>query len=214
MEEKQVAQIVSQVLASLESMNLGRVTSNEIPVGVSNRHIHLTQDHIEILFGPNYRLQPMKDLAQKGEYAAKETVSLVGPKGVLAGVRVLGPARSHSQVEISRTDSFTLGISAPLRDSGDLSGAADIMVVASHGAVHLKEGAIVAARHIHLSPLDAKELGVCDRQEVDVAIGGERGGQLSRVRVRVGEAFCRELHVDTDEANGLGLKNGDVVTIV
>ena len=93
MEEKQVAQIVSQVLASLESMNLGRVTSNEIPVGVSNRHIHLTQDHIEILFGPNYRLQPMKDLAQKGEYAAKETVSLIGPKGVLAGVRVLGPDR-------------------------------------------------------------------------------------------------------------------------
>ncbi|WP_459908757.1 phosphate propanoyltransferase [Desulfotomaculum defluvii] len=188
-------------------------TAEGIPVGVSNRHIHLSAEHIEALFGKGHALTPLKNLKQVGEFAAKETVTLVGPKGVIQGVRVLGPVRKFTQVEISRTDGFSLGVVPPLRDSGNLENTPGIVIVGSRGAVTLTKGVICAARHIHMGEEDACKFQVADGDHVAVKINGPRGGTLDNVLVRVKPNFLLELHIDTDEANAAGLKNGDTVSL-
>lgn len=213
MEETQIAQITGQVLAVLAKLTPNANEAGTIPVGVSNRHIHLSAEHMAILFGCGASLTRQKDLKQVGEFAAAETLTLVGPKGVLRGVRVLGPIRNNTQVEISRTDGFSLGVKAPVRDSGDLDGSPGIVAVGPCGAVTLKQGVICAARHIHMHDADARKFDVSDGQRVTVETDGARGALLKNVLVRVSPNFCRELHIDTDEANALGIGNGDEVML-
>ena len=180
MDEKELSQIISEVIREYEnktnesSKNFQSLNDGDIPVGVSNRHIHLTQEHLDILFGQGYELTKLKDLSQPGQYACKEQLTLIGPSlRAIEGVRVLGPLRKKSQVEISKTDSFTLKVKAPVRESGDVAGSAPITIVGPKGIVQLKEGCILANRHIHMSPSDAERFGVKDGDYVAVDTIGE-----------------------------------------
>jgi putative phosphotransacetylase len=188
--------------------------SNQVPVGISNRHLHVTQTDLETLFGKGYQLTPTKDLSQPGQFACEETVNLIGPKSTISKVRILGPVRSATQVEISRTDSFPLGIAPPVRDSGSISGSAGVTIEGPKGRVELKEGVIIAQRHLHLHTNQAKELGLKDKALISVKFDGERGVVFNNVLVRVSPKFAKDLHLDTDEANAAGLKNGDLGTII
>jgi len=186
----------------------------KIPVGVSARHIHLAQEHVEKLFGRGYQLTEFKPLSQPGQYAANETVAVVGPKGTFSKVRILGPARKATQLEISRTDSFALGVKAPVRESGDIAGSAGITIQGPAGEVKIDEGVIVAARHIHFHTSDAQKWGISDKQKLRVKFEGERGVIFDHVVARVSDDFALDMHIDTDEANAAGINNGDIAEIV
>ncbi|NLC95422.1 MAG: phosphate propanoyltransferase [Bacilli bacterium] len=186
----------------------------KLPIAMSNRHIHLSPEHLEALFGAGYELTKFKDLSQPGQFAANEKVDIVGPKGTLKGVRVLGPCRGKTQIEISRTDSFVLGIYPPVRDSGDIKGTPGAKIIGPKGEIEIEEGVIIAARHIHMHPDDAKEFGVKDKDRVRVKVEGERGLIFDNVLVRVRDDFALEMHVDIDEGNAAGINNGDLVEIV
>ena len=214
MDQTLMNQIVSQVTARLTKLSVEDEVETGIPVGISNRHIHLCMSDCEKLFGWDHGLTRKKDLKQLGEFAAEETVTLVGKKGVLQGVRVLGPLRSVTQVEISRTDAFALGVNSPLRDSGELAKSAGIAVVGPCGAINLPEGVICASRHIHMHTDDGKRFGVSDQDHVMVEAQGPRGCIFKNVLVRVGPTFSLEFHIDTDEANAAQLKNGDHVRLL
>ncbi len=188
--------------------------SPTIPVGISNRHVHLAQQDVEALFGKGYTLTPLKPLRQPGQFAAEECVTIVGPKGSLKNVRVLGPTRPVTQLEVSRADCFTLGISAPVRESGQLEKAGDALLVGPKGHVDLHSQVICAWRHIHMSPQDARQLNVVNGQKVSVRSAGERQLTFDEVVVRVREDFALEFHIDTEEANAAGLRNGAQVTLV
>lgn len=213
MEKNILDEVVKQVMLVLEKNTSPEQRNGNIPVGVSNRHIHLSAEHIEILFGAGHTLTQQKDLKQVGEFAAAETVTMVGPKGVIRGVRVLGPVRKRTQAEISRTDGFSLGVVPPLRDSGDIEQSASVTIVGTQGSVTLTEGLICATRHIHMHTDDARHFGVSDGERVAVETSGTRATTLRNVLVRVHPDFRLEFHIDTDEANATGLKNGDVVTL-
>ncbi|HPU58730.1 MAG TPA: phosphate propanoyltransferase [Candidatus Avimonas sp.] len=187
----------------------------DIPVGISNRHIHLTQEHVEILFGKGYQLTPMKDLSQPGQYACKETLTIVGPSmRPIENVRVLGPVRKASQVEISRTDSYVLKLKPPVRESGDIAGSAPITLIGPKGVVSLQEGCIIANRHIHMSPDDAARFNVKDGDYVVVDSLTERRTRFFDVQIRVNKDFRLELHLDTDDANAAGIACGSKVRLV
>ena len=188
--------------------------SKIVPVGVSARHIHLTQEHIEALFGQGYQLTEFKPLSQPGQFAANETVAVIGPKGQFDKVRILGPARPASQLEISRTDSFAIGVKAPVRESGNIDGTPGVKITGPAGEVELQEGVIVAARHIHFHTSDAEQWGIKDKQLLKVRLSGERGLVLENVIARVSEHFALDMHIDTDEANAAGANNGDTVEII
>lgn len=185
-----------------------------LPIALSNRHLHLSQEDIETLFGKGYELNKFKDLSQPGQYAAVEKVDLVGPKGTLKGVRVLGPARPSTQIEISLADGFALGLKPPVRDSGDVAGSPGAKIVGPQGEVELKEGIIAAARHIHMHTDDAEKFGVVDKQRVKVKTTGERAVVFENVLVRAHHTFALEMHVDNDEGNAAGVKNGDMVELI
>ena len=208
-----VAEMVKKILAEMGSTASGAL---EIPVGISNRHIHLSREDMETLFGRGYELTPMKELSQPGQYACKETLTLVGPSmRAIEGVRVLGPLRSKSQVEISATDSFQLKVKPPVRESGKIEGSAPVTIVGPRGVVSLPEGCIIANRHVHMSPDDAARFGVVDGDYIDVDVcSGTRKSRWFDVQIRVHKDFRLEMHVDTDDANSAGLKNGSVVTVV
>ena len=200
----------------ISCMNKEREKGNgfQVPVGVSNRHIHLSQEHVEALFGPGYQLTKKKEL-MGGQFACNECCTIVGLKlRAIENVRVLGPARKSTQVEISSTDARKLGINVPIRESGDVKGSAPIAIVGPKGAVYCKEGCIVAARHIHMSPADAAACGVSDGDYVSVKVENERGTTFNNVKIRVDESFTLEMHIDTDDANACGLKNGEKVKII
>ncbi|WP_072012040.1 phosphate propanoyltransferase [Trabulsiella guamensis] len=184
-----------------------------IPVGVSNRHVHLSQHDVEELFGKNHVLRPFRSLNQHGQFAAHECVNVAGPKGFLTNVRVLGPCRDVSQLEVSRADCLSIGISAPVRESGCLDNSASALLIGPAGHVMLNSQVICAWRHIHMSPKDAILLNVSDGQRVKVCSGGDRQLTFNEVIVRVHEDFQLELHIDTEEANAAGLKNGSLVTL-
>jgi len=186
----------------------------EVPVGVSARHIHLSQEHIEQLFGKGYQLTEFKPLSQPGQFAANETVEVVGPKGSFGKVRILGPARKATQLEISRTDSFAIGIKAPVRESGDTEGTPGMIIKGPAGEVETSDGVIVAARHIHFHTSDAEKWGIQDKQQLKVRLGGERGLVLEHVIARVSDQFALDMHIDTDEANAAGAKTGDTAEII
>ncbi len=186
----------------------------KVPVGISNRHIHLCKEDLETLFGKGYELTNIKDLVQKGEFAAEETVEVKGPKGSIEKVRILGPIRAASQVEISRTDGFKLGINAPVRQSGKIDDTPGCILVGPCGEVELKQGVIIADHHIHMSPEDAEVFDVKDGDRVSVHADGIRELTFHNVLVRVKPSFVLEFHIDTDEANACLVKNGDELTVL
>ncbi len=185
-----------------------------IPVALSNRHIHLSYEDLAALFGSGYTLSKLKDLSQPGQYAAQETVRLVGPKGVLEDVRVLGPIRDQTQIELSFSDGYRLGVIPPVKASGDLDGTPGCVVAGPGGIVELDQGIIAALRHIHMSTDDGRRFGVQDKQMVKVRCGGSRALIFDRVLVRVNPDFRLEMHLDLEEGNAAGLKNGDRVEII
>lgn len=185
-----------------------------VPIGVSNRHVHLDRADMDALFGPGSELTRKKDLGQPGQYAAEETVTIRGPKGELSRVRVLGPLRKESQVEISVADGFALGVTPPVRESGQLAGTPGVEILGPKGSVKKDGGVIAALRHIHMTPETAQKLGLSDKQVICTEIEGPRGALLRNVLVRVSDKYALEMHVDVEEANALGLKNGDRAYIV
>ncbi|MBE6840591.1 MAG: phosphate propanoyltransferase [Ruminococcus sp.] len=173
-------------------------------VETSARHIHVTQEHLEILFGAGAKLTHKKDLSQPGQYACEERVTIVGPKKELAGVSILGPVRPATQVELSATDARSIGIVAPIRESGDIAGSGACKIVGPCGEIEIAEGVIVAKRHIHLTPADAEELGVKDKEVVWVKLDTDgRSTIFGDVVCRVHENFARAMHIDTDESNAV-----------
>lgn len=174
-------------------------------VETSARHVHVTQEHLEILFGKGYELTKKKDLSQPGQFACEERVTVVGPKKELAGVSILGPVRPETQVELSATDARSIGIAAPIRESADIAGSGACKLIGPAGEIEISEGVIVAKRHIHLTPADAEELGVKDKQVVWVKLATpERSAVLGDVVCRVSEKYARAMHIDTDESNAVG----------
>ena len=186
----------------------------KISVGLSNKHLHLSQEHIDVLFGENYELSRTKDLSQPGQFACEEKVDIIGPKGTLKGVRVLGPARPDTQIEISLADARALGVTAPVRDSADLDGTPGAKLVGPKGEVQLEKGIIVAGRHIHMHTKDGEESGYKDKDIVSVKVDGKRGLVFNNVLVRVGDLYALEMHLDVEEGNAAQLDNGDIVEII
>lgn len=213
MEAREIETITRAVM---EAMRQKEASSNGylVPVGVSARHIHLTQEHVETLFGAGYHLTKKKEL-MGGQYACNEQVTIVGLKlRAIENVRVLGPVRKATQVEISSTDAIKLGIKAPIRESGNIAASAPIAVVGPRGVIYLEEGCIIAQRHIHMSPEDARAAGVHDGEVVSVQADNERGTIFNHVKIRVQESFTLEMHIDTDEANASKIATGDTVRII
>lgn len=191
--------------------------SKEFIIETSARHVHVTQEHLEILFGKGYELTKKKDLSQPGQFACEERVTVVGPKKELAGVSILGPVRPETQVELSATDARSIGIAAPIKESGDIAGSGACKLIGPAGEIEISEGVIVAKRHIHLTPADAEELGVNDKQVVWVKVETpERSAILGDVVCRVSEKYARAMHIDTDESNAIGATRelyGTIVTV-
>jgi len=202
--------IVKRVIEKVKSeAGLDAKKVHEVTINVSARHAHLSQEHVEVLFGKNYKLTPLRELMQPGEFAAKETVIIVGPKGIIQNVRVLGPARKKTQVEISKTDGYLLGIEPPVRESGNHEGTPGCVLVGPMGGIRIESGVIAAMRHIHIPAWFAAENGIEDRSFLKVAVEGERKIIFDKVLARVSPDFVLEMHVDTDEANASGVKSGD-----
>ena len=185
-----------------------------VKIGLSNKHVHLSQEHLDILFGAGHELTPTKDLVQPGQFASEEKVDIVGPKKTLTGIRVLGPVRPETQVELAMTDARTLGIKAPVRESGHLEGTPGCKLVGPEGEVELDHGVIIAQRHVHLNPQQAIEAGVKDKDVVCLKIDGERGLIFDNVVVRSGEKHEKEVHLDTDEGNAAGCGPDAVAEII
>lgn len=203
--ENIVTQITELVLAEIKKM---QSRENLIPVGISARHLHLTQEQVEVLFGKGHQLTFLKPLSQTGQFAAKETVTLKGPKGVIEKVRILGPVRPHVQVEVSMTDARTLGLNPPVRESGKLENTPGILIKGTVGQIETQDGVIVAQRHAHMSLEDAENFGISDGEYIRVFVDGESGGTMEPVKVRVNKNYVLDLHLDTDNANAFGLSQG------
>lgn len=186
----------------------------EIPVGISNRHIHLSRRDVDILFGEGYELTKLKDLSQRGQYACKETITICGPKGALEKIRVLGPIRSKTQVEVSLGDCRKAGISPCVKLSGDLKETPGVTLIGPKGSVQLEEGVIVAQRHIHMTSKQAIHFDVNDGDLVEVKVDGLRGGILSNVSIRTNDSFTLECHLDVEEANSMGITPNSKIKIV
>ena len=175
---------------------------SKVLVETSARHVHLTREHVDILFGAGYQLTNKKNLSQPGQFACEERVTVRGPKNELKNISILGPERKASQIEVSATDARTLGVAAVVRESGDIAGTPGCTIVGPCGEITVDEGVIVAKRHIHLTPADAAEIGVADKQIVSVKIEGTgREVVFGDVVCRVSEKFSAAMHIDTDESN-------------
>ena len=229
MNEKAITQILEGVLKGLLEQQgqpepecvqpacvatASEVCGESIPVELSARHVHLSEDDAIALFGNP--LTPVRELSQPGQYLCKERVRLIGPKGVMDNVAVLGPSRGSSQVEITKTDTRILGVNAPVRQSGDIKDTPGIILASQDGIVGLQEGVMVAARHIHMGPDDAKRFGVTDNALVNVHVNGERPVVLEDVLVRVNDNFKLAMHIDPDEGNSSGWNSnvtGKIVAI-
>ena len=179
----------------------------KVNIGVSARHVHVTKEDVKELFGEGHELTKKVDLSQPGQFACEEQVTLKGPKGIFERVRILGPERSKTQVEVSKTDTFKLGINPPVRNSGDLDDAVEITIIGPKGEI-TRNAAIIAARHLHIDPKTAEELHLTNDDFVKVRVGGEKPGLLEHVYVRVSDKFVYEVHLDTDDANAFLIKQG------
>jgi len=186
----------------------------KVAVGISNKHVHLSEADLAALFGTGHKLTIKKDLKQPGQYAAEEQVDVVGPKGTIKSVRILGPTRKETQVELAETDARGIGLALPVRESGKLDGTPGLKLVGPAGEVNLPKGGIIALRHIHLSPADAEKAGVKDQDWVTVKAPGKRPVIFEDVLIRAVDGFICEMHVDTDEGNAAGIANGDMMEII
>ena len=212
--KEKIADLVRRTLLEISGEQGVLGQTDGIPIGVSNRHIHLSRQDLDTLFGKGYELTPIKELSQPGQYACKEQLTIIGPSmRPIENVRVLGPVRKASQVEISMTDSYVLKVKPPVRESGNIEGSAPIRIVGPKGIVELSQGCIIANRHIHMSPDEARVFGVQDGDYVNIDVNGTRKTRWFDVQIRVNENFRLEMHVDTDDANAVGLKNGSKVTV-
>ncbi|MGF0039746.1 phosphate propanoyltransferase [Peptoniphilaceae bacterium SGI.131] len=185
-----------------------------LPVGVSGRHLHISKAHMEVLFGRDYELTPIKALSQPGQFACKEQLTICGPKGVLENVRIIGPCRKETQVEILQSDAFKLGVKPVIRMSSDLEGTPGITIIGPKGTVVIDKGVIVAQRHIHMNLEQANYMGLENGQIVSVRSGGIRSMVLENIIVRADKNGYLDFHIDMEEANACGLKNGDMVKII
>ena len=186
----------------------------EVKIGVSNRHVHLCDKDLKILFGDNFNLTVKKELVQPGEFASESLVTIKTDKSEINNVRVLGPIRNYTQVEISKTDAFKLGINPPVRDSGDLEGSAPITIIGPNGSVDLEYGCILATRHIHITPEEVHKFGFDGLKSVSVRLPGEKGGIIDNVQFKVSPNYAFEMHIDTDDANAHLVKSGDIAEII
>lgn len=209
MQTEEIVKLVTKIVID----KLKDLENYKIPIGVSNRHVHISQEDLEKLFGNGYILTKKSDLKQPGQFAANETVTIRGPKGEFEKVRILGPVREESQVEISLTDSFRLGVKALIKESGDLDDTPGLEIVGPCASVKIPQGTIAALRHIHMTPEWAEKLGVKDKEIVDVETIGDRRGLLGDVLIRVSNKYVLEMHIDLDEANACCLKNNDFVIL-
>lgn len=187
---------------------------NKVPVGVSARHVHLSQEHLEFLFGEGYELTPMKDLSQPGQFAAEEKVTVVSPAGKELECRILGPIRNLTQVELARSEAIKNKFVAPVRSSGDIAGSGEAIIRGPKGEVKIPEGVIVADRHIHFSIEEGALYGVTDKQVVSIKVGGQKGGIMDNVLCRVGSNYKLDCHLDIDDANAFDIKQGAIVEII
>lgn len=208
MDKEKIRELVQEIVVNTLKHSM------KIPIAASNRHIHLSSEHLERLFGRGYQLRKLKDLSQPNQFAAMETLTLIGPKGKIPNVRVLGPARGNTQVEVSLFDGFTLGVNPPIRNSGDIKGSESITIEGPRGQVRIEEGLIAAARHIHMHTSDGQTFGVLDGDRVQVKVNGERSVIFSNVLVRVSPNYKLEMHIDLDEANASAIKNGQFGEII
>lgn len=224
-EEAIIKKVVQEVMARLdkemgekESINMSSLNNKDkvIYCNYSNRHCHISREHLDELFGPGYQLTKMKDLIQPGEFASKEVITIAGPKGNTLPVRILGPVRKNTQVEISRTDSFALKIkNVPVRGSGKIENTPGAVLIGPKGAAILKKGVIVAQRHIHFTPQDAEYFGVKDKEMLKVRVDSpDRSLVFDQVLARVKSSYALEMHIDVDEANAAGVGQMTPVTIV
>jgi putative phosphotransacetylase len=206
--EEVVRQVVRGRLGGGGCSGCPRLASSPLVVNVSARHTHLSAGDVERLFGPGRQLTPMRPLYQDGHFAAEETVTLIGPRSrLISNLRILGPCRKQTQIELAFTDAVTLGIEdVPIRLSGDIAGTPGALVMGPKGVVQLEEGVIRAAMHVHMNPSDAEYYGVKHRDVMKLRVGGDAGVTFTRVHVRVDPAFKLEVHLDTDEANACGLR--------
>ena len=186
----------------------------KVSIGVSNRHVHLKEEHLKILFGNDFKLEKRNDLTQPNQYASTSLVTIKTSKSQIENVRVLGPIRDYTQVEISRTDAFHLGLNPPVRDSGDLKGSSPITIIGPNGTIDLNEGCIIATRHIHLTKEHMKVYNLEDKKTVSVKLNGEKGGIITNVHLKVSDEAFFELHLDTDDANAHLIKCGDIGEIL
>jgi len=188
---------------------------HKIPVGISARHAHVTQEHLEVLYGKGRQLTVHAPLYQPGAFAAQETLTIAGRRmRTIEGVRILGPVRNYSQVELARTDAIRLGLDPPIRDSGDIAGSEPIVLIGPEGSVYLNEGAICATRHIHMTPVEAEKFGVTEASRLKVRIPGERALTLENVRPKIHPDYVLQMHLDTDDANAAGLRGGEGLEIL
>ncbi len=185
-----------------------------ISVGVSNRHVHLKQEDFDILFGSDQKLEILKSLTQPGEYASTLKLTIKTEKDIIEDVRIIGPIRPYTQIEISKTDSFKLGINPPIRNSGDILDSAGVSLIGPKGVVDLKEGCIIANRHIHINSQELERHGLVGKTKVKVKIEGAKGGILDNVMIKSSDNYVFELHIDTDDANAHLVKQGDIVEII
>ena len=216
-DDMEIQKLSQEVAQRVKARLVGRDTSGKrmIPIGVSGRHMHLTREVLEQLFGRGYELTRMKDLSQPAEFAAQETVTVIGPRGkAIEGVRILGPPRKYTQLELARSDGIRLGIDLPVRKTGDVAGTPGLTVVGPAGTVILAEGAIRATRHIHMTVADGERLGLTDGQTVKVRVEGPAALTFDNVVVRVNDRYALDFHLDTDDANAAGLQTGDLVEII
>lgn len=201
MEKNIIDEVIKRVKEELENENNG--IDNEIRLEVSARHIHLSREHVDILFGKGYELTNRIDLSQPGEFLCEERLKIVGPKGMIENVGIIGPIRAKTQVEISLTDSRVLGVNPPIRDSGDTVGSEDIFLLSNKSVVKAEESTIIARRHVHMTTKDAEKFGLENGDLAQVRVDGERPMIFEDVLVRVSDSYSLSMHIDFDEANAI-----------
>ena len=191
-----------------------RLQGRLVPVGISMRHIHLSRREVDALSGRTYQLTPLRPLSQPGQFACQECLDVIGPKGVLHKVRILGPERPQAQVELAQTDCRTIGVKAPVRARGNVEGTPGVLLQGPRGVLSLPQGGIIADRHLHMSTAQAAAFGLKDGDTVRIQVGGGKPGILDGVLVRAGDQYELDLHLDTDDANAFQLKQGQLVTVL
>ncbi|MBM7869090.1 propanediol utilization protein [Clostridium pascui] len=204
MMELNLDHIVDEIIKRLQKEK----EDDGVLVEASGRHVHLSKEYVDLLFGKGYELTKKRDLSQPGQYLCEEKVTVIGPKGTIHNVSVLGPVRKESQVELSKTDAVSIGVNAPVKMSGNIENSGTVIIATPLSVVKLQNGVIVAKRHIHITPEDSMRYGVMNNEEVSIKINGERGVIFTNVTVRVSDKFSTVVHLDYDEANACGFTKG------